>query len=904
MSKEKLLKYANSSQYNKKKCFALGNWCNKQGNIFSMQEVFNCLYNYANGDTNEITKLIEQLTSKSKVFGRSSVVFGDIGVNMYITRGENGKLEIKGQKDNFTPNKVGQHQVHKPSLIRKDGQIKKNVINSREKLYDLGKEVRSIYPNYSNELITVAMQAIKQYAKIHKISEMLVVKRLKSGIYTIDATDVNNPQIVSKAKTIKLNESQLNEISDVTKLTEYKFYNNVQKFLSDLLRDPVGAKVPFLLQANNIARNQLLYHLKSNGIINRFQKISDKDSQGKPKTARMVIKYSVPKKDFAKKMKRLFIDLVAKNVPQKIEKMVTEDSEISECDGGTATAGTTNCQSSGAFVQPLFGVQRRKMPTDLEEDTTASSVTQNGDISMGITVPFGSDKETRDRTPGFSVERQDESEEEGENDDNFVSAATYIFCKNDEGQMCVLAGRRRGNYGGGLFNVPVGMREPYDDSIVDTAVREVEEETNLSLQPNLFHFVNGEEWGDNKVGANFVVRLNGITSSYQIGNGDGENDKFMWIPLDKVNDVQWAYNMDKTLMNMSGSMLNESKRTRRNDKGERVPEKCPFCGGDVSLKIKGEPIFVCDKCEKYFGTLPKVEHFIKKNEIRENLLTEENSINKETDNEANDVFEFILKHNYDKNEVVDKKEGCVVYEMKFQRVFMGCTIDYTVKYFDYNDGEKHVLDCYSMPISDKCGSIHIEYEMERGALSLGDLHDSIQHELTHIMKSIKCYGKYRKYRPLARYIFGAANAFYKSNNLYEKIIGCVFYMGLEDEQDAYINGLYAKIKEGLPRGFTPSEVIKDSALYDKVIELLNIRNNIDSYFNNEEFIKALDMFKNVSNYKNGLTSETFRKKINHTLERIKTKYLNMVKAYQKYMTRSGMMIRGDVISILTNSFSF
>ena len=453
MSKESLLKYANSSQYNKKKCFALGNWCNKQGNIFPMQEVFDCLYDYSNGDINELTKLIEQLTSKSKVFGRSSVVFGDIGVNMYLIRGEDGKLEIKGKKDNFMPNKVGQHKSHEPSLIRKDGQMKKNVINSREKLYDLGKEVRSIYPTYSNELITLAMQAIKQYAKEHKISEMLVVKRLKNGNYTIDVSELNQPKIVSKMKTIKLNEGQLNEISDVTKLTEYKFYNNVQKFLSDLLRDPVGAKVPFLLQANNIVRNQLLYHLKSNGIIKRFQKISDKDSQGNPKTARMVIKYSVPKKDFAKKMKRLFIDLVAKNVPNKGKKKVNEWSQfeddlklmndspltmgvighpeykqtddyarikndeimkkkkkINECDGGE-TAGTTNCQSSGAFVQPLFGVQRRKMPTDLEEDTTASSVTQNGDISMGISVPFGADKETADRSPGFSAERQDENKE-------------------------------------------------------------------------------------------------------------------------------------------------------------------------------------------------------------------------------------------------------------------------------------------------------------------------------------------------------------------------------------------------------------------------------------------------------------------------------------------------------------
>lgn len=254
-------------------------------------------------------------------------------------------------------------------------------------------------------------------------------------------------------RTVKINKGQINEIADVTKLTEYKFYNNVQRFLSDLLKDPVGAKLPFLLQVNKIERNQLLYHLKSQGIIKRFQKIKDKDSQGNPKTAKMVIRYSVPKKDFARKMKKLYIDMVARNVPDNDKKKVNEwsqleddfnmmkkspltmgvighpeykqtdeyaeemnnkinkDKGIDECDGG-ASAGSTNCQSSGAFVQPMFGVQRRKMPTEIEEDTTASSVTQNGDISMGISVPFGTDKETADRTPGFSVERQDERKRE------------------------------------------------------------------------------------------------------------------------------------------------------------------------------------------------------------------------------------------------------------------------------------------------------------------------------------------------------------------------------------------------------------------------------------------------------------------------------------------------------------
>ena len=415
MSKETLQKYASLSQANKKKCFALGGWCNRQGNIFPMQEVFDCLYDAAGGNTNKLTELIEQLTAKGKVFGRSSVVFGSDEAKMTIIRGEDGRLKIVGYNPSFNPPEKGQHGTHEPQVMRKDGQMRKNVIKSREKLYDLGKSVREIYQGQSNELITVAMAAIKGFARAHKISEMMVVERLKKGVYELNTENgLENARIVPKKKTVKLNESQLNELSDATKLTEYKFYNNVQRFLSDLLKDPVGAKVPFLLQANNIARNQLLYHLKSNGIINRYQKISDKDSRGNPKTARMIIKYSVPKKDFAKKMKRLFIDLVAKNVPEKIEKMISEDlgKDIDECDCGGAMGATAVNESMGQFSQPLFGVQRRKMPVEIDETTTASTVTPNGDTSMGITVPFGADKETADRTPGFSVERQDEAIDE------------------------------------------------------------------------------------------------------------------------------------------------------------------------------------------------------------------------------------------------------------------------------------------------------------------------------------------------------------------------------------------------------------------------------------------------------------------------------------------------------------
>lgn len=540
MSKELFLKYANSSQYNKKKCYALKSWCDKQNNVFPLLEVFDCLYNAANGNRDELTKLIEQLTAKDKTFGRSSTVFGVDNPHMYIIRNEEGDLEIRGYNPNFSGNPIGQHQAHEPSVIRKDGQMKKNVIKSREKLVDLGQEVRKIYQGQSNELLTCAIRAIKKFASEHKISEMTVVDRIKKGVYMLDTSEgLDNGKIVSKMKSIKLTESQINEIAEVTKLTEYKFYNNVQRFLSDLLRDPVNAKVPFLLQANNITRNQLLYYLKSLDIIKRHEKIKDRDSQGNPITAKMVVRYSVPKKDFTKKMKKLYISLVAKNVPNKKEKV------LDECDGGAAPAcGTADC--SGQYSQPLFGVQRRKMPNEIDETTTASNVAPNGDTSMGITVPFASDEETRDRTPGFSVERQDESDEKAFGE-SFCSAAVYIFCKNEEGKICVLAGKRNG-YGGGLLNVPVGMREDFDKTIADTAIREVKEETGLSLDKIYLNFINGEKWGEGKIGANFRVHLSGNITKYTVGEGDGENERFQWIPLDEIGNYDWAFGMENTIM--------------------------------------------------------------------------------------------------------------------------------------------------------------------------------------------------------------------------------------------------------------------------------------------------------------------------------------------------------------------
>ena len=164
-------------------------------------------------------------------------------------------------------------------------------------------------------------------------------------------------------KLIKLNENQYNEIADIVKLTEYRFYNNIRKFINDILRDPVGAKVPLTLEMNGFTRNELLRELIKLGILVKKQKIVDKDLDGNPKKAVMSVRYEISKDDYREKLDIVYKDLVL-NKKNKL---------MDECDG-SVPSGTTSAASSGQVVgQPLFGSvvkQRNKSVTnDFQFDT-------------------------------------------------------------------------------------------------------------------------------------------------------------------------------------------------------------------------------------------------------------------------------------------------------------------------------------------------------------------------------------------------------------------------------------------------------------------------------------------------------------------------------------------------------
>lgn len=447
---------------NRKKCFALANWSNSQCKYFTLRDMLECICKAANGSLQEMTNIIKHLTAERKFYGRTQVYADAIANSIDIVRNSNGELELVGYRPDAPLPLKGQHVAHNPKIFRKsDGQVSKAYQNAEEKMYDLGKKVRELYPNEDNHFITFAMQAIRKYASDRKINTDKVIKGIEKDRYRLDTdlwrivpnlkneskenkeflTDTKGnvkktddgkkvPKYCPKCgeeikvqikgepvyickndhyfgtvkfpsnleekvnrKTIIINEEDMSKLE----MTEQKFHSNIRRFISQLLQDPVHAQPSSLLQYYGYKRSILLNYLLRYDIIrDNFAKerIIDTDENGQPRKATMMVSFKCPKKNFDRKIQKLYIRLFEKNLPERKPKFYQE-AEINEDGEGGAMGGATSAASSGQFVQPFGAVQRRKMPTEIEETTSTMSAG-----NYQYTVPFGGDKETLARKNG------------------------------------------------------------------------------------------------------------------------------------------------------------------------------------------------------------------------------------------------------------------------------------------------------------------------------------------------------------------------------------------------------------------------------------------------------------------------------------------------------------------------
>lgn len=362
----------------KNQCLALKSWIERQMKSFSLIDALTCIYEFTDGKTTEMSKVISQITEKRKVRGRSQVYSDEKIPFVDIEKGEDGKLTVTGYNPDKEPQAKGMKVERNPKIFNKgdDNQTNKNYRRIEHNVHEMGEAVRMLYPNFSTDEITMAIDAIRRYSAEKKLGYGRIIMRLKKGKLVLDGDyNISEPS-VKESRIIVISEETMREINDKYRMTEEKFFNGVKKFLSCLLSDPVNADTSERFKAHGLDRNKLISILKEKGILSKKQRINDKDENGDFKPATMRVKYMVAKKDFERKLKRLYIELFEKN------------KSINEEEGGSV--GTTNSDSSGQFLTNAFPIIRRKID---ETDTNSA-----GDYQF--TVPFPGDEETLARKNG------------------------------------------------------------------------------------------------------------------------------------------------------------------------------------------------------------------------------------------------------------------------------------------------------------------------------------------------------------------------------------------------------------------------------------------------------------------------------------------------------------------------
>lgn len=155
---------------------------------------------------------------------------------------------------------------------------------------------------------------------------------------------------VSEMK-VTINESQYEKIFGGERgTTFYEFMTKAKNFIDGLLKSPMGKDDDEFFKKLGYDRKKLIDKMGSDGIIVKKENITEKPNADGKKVAFYQVSYSVPRKDFEKKVKAFYDKEMGK-------KRKIEECDCAGCtgDAGDFLGGATNCQSSGQFVTPLFG---------------------------------------------------------------------------------------------------------------------------------------------------------------------------------------------------------------------------------------------------------------------------------------------------------------------------------------------------------------------------------------------------------------------------------------------------------------------------------------------------------------------------------------------------------------------
>lgn len=271
------------------------------------------------------------------------------------------------------------------------------------------------------------------------------------------------------------------------------------------------------------------------------------------------------------------------------------------------------------------------------------------------------------------------------------------------------------------------------------------------------------------------------------------------------------------------------------------------------------------------------------------ILNESYGINDDMENAASGLTAYIRKNILKSPIEYDSKRQMNYHLLSYEHEFEGKKFSWMIIGYIYPDSD-NLEDNVGIQFSDGTSTSdgvciflgRIRFSMtERGWFNYGEVADSVYHEMLHLLKAKKMN------KEPGNQDFNAITGIqYNTTTGLAKDIAVICYMSREDEQDAYVNGLYGKLKEEFleKRNMSVGNIFYCSELCQKIGEVKTALDNLSRtpLETVNEYLKA---------YNKDMSSLTYKKLMNlgkNALTRLSQKTARMLKHYEMYLYRKGL----------------
>ena len=219
-----------------------------------------------------------------------------------------------------------------------------------------------------------------------------------------------------------------------TEMTRYAFISHMEDYIKKLLTDPLHADTDDFLKYHKIDGPKALSILtkrtdpedENSAILIKTTKIRDNgsDENGKRLPDTFTVHYKVPRKDYTKKMRNLYINLFESNIIENSpitegawsnpNKMKSELKRIFDEVSATAYdkerlnedgegGGATSADASGQFTAPCFGgpIKKKTMYITQEQEEYIKKIIKEESVmdtpigNFGFDAPIGDGKKNK-----------------------------------------------------------------------------------------------------------------------------------------------------------------------------------------------------------------------------------------------------------------------------------------------------------------------------------------------------------------------------------------------------------------------------------------------------------------------------------------------------------------------------